>query len=247
MLLLLSPAKKLDFEESTGALPATEPALLAQAEVLAGLMKRMGVSDFKRLMKLSDKLAHLNVERYRNWTPDSTLQRSKQAILAFRGDVYIGMAATTFEQEQFQFAQDHLRILSGLYGVLRPLDLIQPHRLEMGTRLVNPRGANLYSYWSDWITPQLNLALQDAGGPVINLASAEYFRAVDSGQLDSEVITPQFYDEKEGQFKVISLYAKRARGMMCDYIIRNRLQKVQELQAFSAAGYRYCGEVLTPE
>ena len=227
MLLLISPAKKLDFEEQSPNIGQTVPALLDHAQELASIMKSRSIADLKKLMKLSDNLAQLNVERYQQWTTETTEQRAKQAILAFRGDVYAGMAATAFEQQDFDFAQQHLRILSGLYGLLRPLDMIQPHRLEMGTRLENSRGKDLYAYW------------KSENAPLINLASNEYFSSVESPQLESPVVTPVFKDEKSGVYKVISIYAKKARGMMCDFVIRNRLQQPQQLKAFSAAGYRF--------
>ncbi|HIJ28255.1 MAG TPA: peroxide stress protein YaaA, partial [Gammaproteobacteria bacterium] len=239
MLLLISPAKKLDFEEQSPNIGQTVPALLDHAQELASIMKSRSIADLKKLMKLSDNLAQLNVERYQQWTTETTEQRAKQAILAFRGDVYAGMAATAFEQQDFDFAQQHLRILSGLYGLLRPLDMIQPHRLEMGTRLENSRGKDLYAYWKSENAPLINRAVKEAGGPIVNLASNEYFSSVESPQLESPVVTPVFKDEKSGVYKVISIYAKKARGMMCDFVIRNRLQQPQQLKAFSAAGYRF--------
>ncbi len=242
MLLLISPAKKLEFEERAPDIGRSRPALMERAEVLAAIMKGQGEAGLKRLMKLSDNLARLNVERYREWSSETSEQRAKQAILAFRGDVYAGMAATAFEQGDFDFAQDHLRILSGLYGLLRPLDMIQPHRLEMGTRLENPRGNNLYAFWRSEITPLINRAARKAEGPVINLASNEYFSVVEQSQLECPVITPMFKDQKGGQYKIISIYAKRARGMMCDFVIRNRLSRVEQLKEFSAAGYRFSAE-----
>ncbi len=239
MLLLISPAKKLDFEEPPLDIGQTEPALMARAEEIAAIMKQQKAADLKRLMKLSDNLAQLNFDRYREWTTETSEQRAKQAILAFRGDVYAGMAATAFEQRDFDFAQDHLRILSGLYGVLRPLDMIQPHRLEMGTKLENARGKDLYVFWKSESAPLINEAAKAAGGPIINLASNEYFGSVDTNQLDFPVVTPVFKDEKNGVYKIISIYAKKARGMMCDFVIRNRLERPEQLKEFSAAGYRF--------
>jgi cytoplasmic iron level regulating protein YaaA (DUF328/UPF0246 family) len=239
MLLLISPAKKLDFEEQSPDIGQTVPALMAQAEEIAALMKQQSEADLKRLMRLSDNLAQLNLERYRQWSSETSQQRAKQAILAFRGDVYAGMAATAFEQGDFDFAQQHLRILSGLYGVLRPLDMIQPHRLEMGTRLENRRGKDLYAFWRQESTPLLNEAARAAGGPIINLASNEYFSSIDPQRLEFPVVTPVFKEQKNGVYKIISIYAKRARGMMCDFVIRNRLQRPEQLQEFSAAGYRF--------
>ncbi|MBC8519029.1 MAG: peroxide stress protein YaaA [Gammaproteobacteria bacterium] len=241
MLLLISPAKKLEFEEVAPDIGFSEPELIGKAEYIALIMKQYSESDLKRLMKLSDNLARLNFERYRRWTTDTSEQRSKQAILAFRGDVYAGMAATAFEQRDFDYAQAHLRILSGLYGVLRPLDMIQPHRLEMGTRLKNRKGDNLYDYWRGESASLINRDVEISGGEIINLASSEYFKSVD-GMLDYPVVTPVFKDEKNGQYKIISIYAKKARGMMCDFVIRNRLDRAEQLQDFSAAGYRFSEE-----
>lgn len=239
MLLLISPAKKLDFEEQSPDIGATVPALMAQAEEIVGIMKQQSEADLKRLMKLSDNLAQLNVDRYRDWTTETSEQRAKQAILAFRGDVYAGMAATAFEQGDFDFAQEHLRILSGLYGVLRPLDMIQPHRLEMGTKLQNSRGKDLYAFWKGESAVLVNEAAQAAGESIVNLASQEYFSSIDQTQLTFPVVTPVFKDQKNGVYKIISIYAKKARGMMCDFVIRNRLERPEQLKDFSAAGYRF--------
>lgn len=239
MLLLISPAKKLDFEEQSPDIGETVPALMECAEEIAAIMKQQSEADLKRLMKLSDNLARLNVDRYRQWSSATSEQRAKQAILAFRGDVYAGMAATAFEQQDFDFAQDHLRILSGLYGVLRPLDMIQPHRLEMGTRLENRRGKDLYAFWKGESAPLINEAVKTAGGPIINLASNEYFSSIERSQLAFPVVTPVFKDQKSGVYKIISIYAKKARGMMCDFVIRNQLDKPGQLKEFSAAGYRF--------
>ncbi len=242
MLLLISPAKRLEFEERAPDIGQSRPALMESAEALAAIMKGQDEAALKRLMRLSDNLARLNVGRYREWSSETSEQQAKQAILAFRGDVYAGMAATAFEQGDFDFAQDHLRILSGLYGLLRPLDMIQPHRLEMGTRLENSRGNNLYDFWRGEIAPLINQAAGEAGGVIINLASNEYFSAVEQPQLEYPVLTPVFKDQKGDQYKIISIYAKRARGMMCDFVIRNRLDRVEQLKAFSAAGYRFSAE-----
>lgn len=242
MLLLISPAKKLDFEEQSPDIGQTTPALMDCAAEIASIMKQQSEADLKRMMKLSDNLAQLNVDRYRHWNTETSEQRAKQAILAFRGDVYAGMAATAFEQGDFEFAQDHLRILSGLYGVLRPLDMIQPHRLEMGTKLENSRGKDLYAFWREKSAPLVNGAVQAAGGPIINLASNEYFSSIDQEQLAFPVVTPVFQDEKNGAYKIISIYAKKARGMMCDFVIRNRLERPEQLKAFSVAGYCFVEE-----
>ncbi len=242
MLLLISPAKKLDFEEQSPEIGQTIPALMDRAEEIAAIMKQQSEADLKRLMKLSDNLAQLNVDRYCRWSTETSEQRAKQAILAFRGDVYAGMAATAFEQGDFDFAQDHLRILSGLYGVLRPLDMIQPHRLEMGTKLENRRGKDLYAFWKSESVALINEVAKVAGGPIINVASNEYFSSIDRERLECPVVTPVFQDEKNENYKIISIYAKKARGMMCDFVIRNRLERPEQLKTFSAAGYRFVEE-----
>ncbi len=247
MLLLISPAKKLDFEEPAPDLEQTVPEMLDQAAMLAEIMRGKTAADLKKLMKLSDNLARLNVERYQHWTTETDPQHAKQAILAFQGEVYAGMAATTFERGDFDFAQNHLRILSGLYGLLRPLDMIQPHRLEMGTKLENPRGGDLYAYWKNETAPRLQREIERTGGVLVNLASQEYFKSVDLAQLGNtaEIYTPIFKDEKNGVMKIISIYAKRARGMMCDFVIRNRLENPQAMKDFAMAGYRFFAEEST--
>ncbi len=239
MLLVISPAKKLDFEEDCSDIGMTTPALTKPAITIAAIMKEKSVSDIKQLMRLSDNLAELNYSRYQNWSAHIGSRHAKQAILAFRGDVYQGMGATTFEQQDFDFAQDHLRILSGLYGLLRPLDMIQAHRLEMGTKLRNPAGKDLYAFWQNHVTFMLKKEIEETGGTLINLASNEYFKTIDREALDADIVTPIFKDYKNGTYKIISIYAKRARGMMCSFSIRNQLQTPVQLKEFSDAGYHY--------
>lgn len=191
-------------------------------------------------MGISDKLASLNATRFHEWHPDFTPDNARQAILAFKGDVYTGLEAERFSEDDFDFAQRHLRMLSGLYGVLRPLDLMQPYRLEMGIRFANAKGKDLYSFWGDIITDKLNDALAQQGdSTVINLASDEYFKAVKPARLKAEIIKPVFLDEKNGKFKIISFYAKKARGMMSRYIIENRLTKPEQLTGFNVDGYAF--------
>ncbi|TPE72043.1 peroxide stress protein YaaA, partial [Escherichia coli] len=185
----------------------------------------------------------LNATRFHDWHPDFTPQNARQAILAFKGDVYTGLQAETLTEDDFDFAQRHLRMLSGLYGVLRPLDLMQPYRLEMGIRLENPRGKDLYQFWGETITEKLNQALQAQGDDiVINLASDEYFKSVKTQKLQGQLIKPVFLDEKNGKFKVISFYAKKARGLMSRYIIENRLTQPEQLKAFNSEGYFFDAE-----
>ena len=239
MLILLSPAKTLDYETPPLTSEATRPRLIRRSNELAETLRKLDAAEIGKLMHISPKLAELNYRRYQNYQVTATAANSRQAILAFTGDVYQGMELSDWSPEDFADAQSHIRILSGLYGVLRPLDRIQPHRLEMGTRLKNARGKNLYESWGSTITEQLNDDLQGSGTDlVINLASNEYFSSVDEKALTGTVITPVFKDEKNGAYKVISFYAKKARGRMADFIVRNRVESVEDLKTFDADGYR---------
>jgi cytoplasmic iron level regulating protein YaaA (DUF328/UPF0246 family) len=239
MLIVISPAKTLDFERAPVTRKSTQPQLLDHAAELMTALRPLTPDQLSALMSISEALGELNWQRNQQWAPPFSLTNAKQAVLAFRGDVYTGLEADSFEADDFAFAQQHLRILSGLYGLLRPLDLIQPYRLEMGTALANPRGANLYQFWGDIITIALNKDLKKAGGPLVNLASSEYFKAVHPKTLASEVVTPIFKERKGGDYKIVSFSAKRARGMMSAFIIRNRLTDVEELKRFDSAGYRF--------
>ncbi len=240
MLAILSPAKTLDFTPYSGRLAHTVPALLSESELLIDVLNAKSASQLEKLMKISNKLAVLNRTRYQDWSTPFTPENSKQCLLAFRGDVYQGLQADTFRKADFDYAQKHLRILSGLYGVLRPLDLIQAYRLEMGTSLKTKRGRDLYDFWSNQITDELHSALTaQRGQHLVNLASNEYFKAVRLEHLHAEVFTPVFKDWKNGQYKLISFFAKKARGMMADYIIRNRLRHPDELRGFDSAGYAF--------
>lgn len=240
MLIVVSPAKTLDYDTPPVIAEHTLPQLLDHAAELIERARRLSPAEIGRLMSISDKLAGLNAARFADWTPEFTPANAKQAILAFKGDVYTGLDAETLTPDDFAFAQRHLRMLSGLYGVLRPLDLMQPYRLEMGTRLDNERGRDLYQFWGDIITETLNRALAEQGDNVlINLASNEYFKAVKPKRLDGQIVTPVFKDGKNGQYKVISFYAKKARGMMARYIIERRLTEVSQLTAFDRAGYYF--------
>ncbi|GAA4873913.1 peroxide stress protein YaaA [Ferrimonas pelagia] len=240
MLAVISPAKNLDFETPAHVDAYTQPALLADAEALMTTCRQLTPADLASLMKLSDKLAGLNAARFAQWQPPFAPDNAKQAVLAFNGDVYAGLDAATLTPEQLAYAQQHLAILSGLYGLLRPLDLIQAYRLEMGTKLANGRGKDLYSFWGSIITEALNQALAAQGdNVVINLASNEYFKAVKKRELEGRVITPVFKDAKNGQYKIISFYAKKARGLMARFIIEQQPQSPKALEAFDAAGYRF--------
>ena len=240
MLMVISPAKTLDYESPLATEKYTQPELLTASQQLIDIARQLSPAQIASLMSISDKLAHLNAERFNDWQADFTPDNARQAILAFKGDVYTGLDAGSLHDDDFAFAQEHLRMLSGLYGVLRPLDLMQPYRLEMGIKLSNPQGKDLYSFWGDRLTKVLNQALVDQGDDVlINLASDEYFKAVKPGVLKGRIVKPVFLDEKNGKFKVISFYAKKARGLMTRYIIRNRLTSAEQLKAFDTDGYFY--------
>lgn len=243
MLMVISPAKTLDFESPLATQRYTQPALLKESQQLIDVARTLSPADIASLMHISDKLAVLNAERFNDWQPDFTPDNARQAILAFKGDVYTGLQAETFSDKEFDFAQQHLRMLSGLYGLLRPLDLMQAYRLEMGIRLANPAGKDLYSFWGEKLTHALNAALADQGDDVlINLASDEYFKAVKPKLLKGEIVKPVFLDEKNGTFKVISFYAKKARGLMSRYIIEHRLSKPAQLKKFDVDGYVFDAE-----
>ncbi|MBB1198873.1 peroxide stress protein YaaA [Enterobacteriaceae bacterium 89] len=238
MLILISPAKTLDYQSELPTARYTHPELLDYSQQLISVARKLSAPQIGKLMSISDKLADLNATRFHDWHPDFTPQNARPAILAFKGDVYTGLQAEEFSEADFDFAQQHLRMLSGLYGVLRPLDLMQPYRLEMGIRLENAKGKDLYQFWGEVITNKLNEALKAQGDDiVINLASDEYFKSVKTKQLKGRIIKPVFLDEKNGKFKVISFYAKKARGLMSRYIIENRLTDAEQLKGFDSEGY----------
>ncbi|HID9635361.1 TPA: peroxide stress protein YaaA [Proteus mirabilis] len=241
MLITISPAKTLDFESPLATTQFTQPELLKYSQQLITECRKLSSSDIASLMKISDKLAGLNAARFGEWQPDFTPDNARQAILAFKSDVYTGMqAAELFTDDDFQFAQQHLRILSGLYGILRPLDLMQPYRLEMGIKLNNKKGSDLYQFWGNTITETLNNALEAQGDNIlVNLASDEYFKSVNPKKLNAEIIKPVFLDEKNGKYKVISFYAKKARGLMSRFIIQERLSDKAQLKEFNLEGYQF--------
>ncbi|MBX6318711.1 peroxide stress protein YaaA [Pigmentiphaga sp.] len=240
MLFLLSPAKKLDYDTPAHVETATQPLFVEQAEQLISVLKAKSAKDIAALMDLSPALAELNVARYAKWTPKFTAENSKQAVLAFNGDVYEGLQAGSLTAKQLEWAQEHVVILSGLYGALRPLDLMQPYRLEMGTRLETSKGKNLYEYWGTTISDYLNQRQEGDKQPVVvNLASEEYFKVVDRKVLKARVIQCVFEDWKGGAYKVISFHAKRARGLMARYAIEHRIAKPEGLQGFDSEGYAY--------
>jgi uncharacterized protein len=251
MLFLLSPAKSLDYDTPTPpelAPALTRPQFLDDTAALIGILRTKSVADVQGLMDLSEPLARLNVDRYEVWRPRFTEHNSKPAVLAFNGDVYDGLDARTLSADDLAWAQQHVRMLSGLYGILRPLDRMQPYRLEMGTRLATPAGASLYDYWGDRLALHLNKLAKGQQVPVIvNLASQEYFRAADRKVLKPRVVDCQFEDWKNGEYKIISFFAKRARGLMARWCIQNRMETPEGLKGFDLDGYRLAPQASTPE
>jgi len=240
MFIIISPAKTLDFITPAQTTRSTLPELLHDSQILIDRIRQLSALDIAELMKVSMKIAELNFERFEQWHTPFTPNNAKQALLAFKGDVYTGLGADDFTETDLDFAQQHLRILSGLYGLLRPLDLMQPYRLEMGRSLPNPRGKNLYEFWGDKITETINKQLKKEQEPVlINLASNEYFKSVRPKQLAGRLITPHFKENKNGSYKVIGVHAKKARGMMSRFIIKNRLTDVEDLKSFTDMGYHF--------
>ena len=240
MLVVISPAKSLDFESATTIQTHSQPMALNKTQTLIKILKQKKPADLAALMKISDKLSQLNVDRYQAWQKQTHLENSKQAILAFQGDVYRGLDAKTLDHHGLKFAQKHLRILSGLYGMLKPLDLIQPYRLEMGTKLTNPKGENLYAFWGNAIAKAINAELREHSESVlVNLSSQEYFKAVDLKTLDFPVITPVFKDLSHGKYRVLGLFAKYARGLMSRYMIDHRIKKAADLKSFDCEGYYF--------
>jgi hypothetical protein len=240
MLMVISPAKTLDFDSPLATSKNSQPRLLDQSQQLINELQKLAPHDISTLMSVSDKIGTLNFDRFQAWQQPFNEGNARAAVLAFKGDVYTGMQAETFQASDFNFAQKHLRILSGLYGLLRPLDLMQAYRLEMGTKFVNKNGKNLYQFWDNKITTILNEDIKDSGSKeLVNLASNEYFKSVQLKYLDSEVITPIFKDFKNGKYKIISFYAKKARGMMAAYIIKNKIKNAEDIKSFNIDGYRF--------
>jgi len=238
MLILISPAKSLDFETKSTSLNYSEACFLKESNALIKKLRKFSTDEIADFMGISPKLAQLNFERFVNWQLPFNMENAKQAILAFTGDVYTGLDASTLNEIELQTAQTDLRILSGLYGVLKPLDLIQAYRLEMGKKLQTTKGKNLYEYWGDKITNEINKTLKEKEDKyLINLASNEYFKSVNKKKIKAEIITPIFKDLKNGQYKVISFFAKKARGLMTRFIIQNQISDPEYLKAFNSYGY----------
>ena len=248
MLFLLSPAKALDYETPLSGQPHTAPLFVKQSKALIDVLRTQSPQQVSELMDLSDKLSSLNVARYQAWSSRATEKNARQAALAFDGDVYGGLDARSLPPEDLAWAQDHVCILSGLYGVLRPLDLMQPYRLEMGTRLATDKGRDLYEFWGTQISDYLNTRLRaDASPVVVNLASQEYFKAVDTRALKGRVLECVFQEHKNGQYKIISFMAKRARGLMARFAVQHRVVQPEQLRAFNAEGYAWDAASSTPE
>ena len=248
MLFLISPAKSLDYDNPWEGVTPTQPLFVERSAQLIELLRRKKPADLSQLMGISDALANLNAARYKAWSRQFTPQNAKPAVLAFNGDVYEGLAAATLKPKQLEWAQQHLAILSGLYGVLRPLDLMQPYRLEMGTALTNPKGANLYKFWGADIAQHLNDRLAGDKQPIIvNLASQEYFKSVDRKALQARVIECVFEEGRQGRYKVISFMAKRARGLMARYAIVKQAKTPAALEKFDLEGYAFSPEMSEPD
>jgi cytoplasmic iron level regulating protein YaaA (DUF328/UPF0246 family) len=240
MIILMNSSKTLDFQQKARISKHTSPELEKDAGQLVKQLKKLSAADFSKLLKTSEKLTELNIQRYANWQTQAKKSNAKQALLAFRGDIYSGMDVDDYKIKDFNFAQKHVRILSGLYGILRPLDLIQPYRLEMATQLATARGKNIYDFWRTRINEILKALLkQEKSGVLVNLCSQEYFKAVKSDLLDVKVITPAFKEFKDGSYRFVTIYAKKARGLMCNFIIQNHLNRLEDLKLFNAAGYQF--------
>jgi len=236
MRFIISPAKKLNEARTHNDIPYTIPQCLKQSIALMDVLQEKDSFEIASLMKLSMNLADLNVSRFQQWHTPFTPENAKQAVFSFAGDAYQGLDAETLSADDLNFAQDHLRILSGLYGLLRPLDLIQPYRLEMGTKLATDQGSNLYDFWGSSITDLLNQELKDDSA-LINLASQEYYKSIQAKHIHSQIVTPEFKENKNGTYKVIGIFAKRARGLLARYIIQNRITDVENIKGFNMGGY----------
>ncbi|WP_063655428.1 peroxide stress protein YaaA [Aliivibrio fischeri] len=240
MLIVVSPAKTLDYETPLPTSAFTQPDFISDSAELIKACRTLTPVDIAKLMKVSDKIASLNVVRFEEWSTTFTQENARPALFAFKGDVYTGLDANSLSESEIEYAQTNLRMLSGLYGLLKPLDLMQPYRLEMGTKLENGRGSNLYQFWGSLITNKLNQELEAQGSEtLVNLASNEYFKSVKPKELKADIVTPVFKDCKNGQYKIISFYAKKARGLMARFIIQNKISNVEELKSFDSDGYYF--------
>lgn len=240
MISLISPAKSLNFSNELPFNHSSTPVFLSEAKKLVNIMKIKSKHDLMEMMELSEKLAEINFLRFKSWSGGTKKEQCRQAIFAFDGDVYTGLDAYTLSKSDIEFAQDNLRILSGMYGILKPMDLIEAYRLEMGRSLNSERGNNLYQWWGDKITSEIQKLIQNSETQVVlNLASNEYFKSVNTKKLKADIITPQFKDEKSGKYKVISFFAKKARGAMARFVIQNKIHNPELLKAFDWEGYHF--------
>ena len=247
MLIIISPAKTLNFNIEAETNISSEPEFSGFANQLVEILRNYSSQDLEKLMGISRNLAELNFERFYKWQQNPNREVQKQAVLAFNGEVYNGLKVRTFTNNDFLFAQKHLRILSGLYGVLKPMDFIQPYRLEMGTKLPNWKGNNLYEFWENMITQKLISDMEENNcNTLLNLASAEYFGAVNKKLFSKQIISPEFKDEKNGQYKIISVYAKKARGLMANFLIKNKITNYEDIKAFQEEGYIYSAKHSKP-
>ena len=247
MLIIISPAKTLDYKTSISIQGETEAPFLKESEKLIKVLKKLNPNDISELMKVSSKIAYLNHDRFAQWQLPFPTGTTRQALLAFKGEVFNGLDAYSFSQEEMDYAQEHLRMLSGLYGVLRPLDVMMPYRLEMGTKLAQGKNKNLYEFWGDKITKNIQESLNEQKQKVlVNLASNEYYKSVKASKIKARIITPIFKEAKGDQYKVIAIFAKKARGLMSRYIIKNRIEEPEEIKLFNKAGYFY-NETLSTE
>ena len=243
MLALISPAKTLDYESALPTDLHTLPRLLEHSQQLIDVSRKLSATDIANLMSVSEKIAKLNVNRFHDWQSDFNFSNARQALFAFKGDVYTGLDAYNLNDQKLEYAQKHLRMLSGLYGVLRPLDLMMPYRLEMGTKLANERGSNLYQFWEDRITQLINDDLEQVDAKILlNIASDEYYKSVKEAKIQAEIIKPVFLDQKNGKYKVISFYAKKARGLMARYMIEHQIDQVDGIKSFNTDGYYFDAE-----
>ena len=243
LVTIISPAKKLDYSPVEKNIDSTIPSLLEHSNELIKDLKSLNPQEVSSLMSLSDKLGALNYERFQEWKTPFTKSNSKQAILAFKGDVYQGLDAESLSETELIWAQKHVRILSGLYGILKPMDLMQPYRLEMGTKFATKRGQNLYDFWNSIITDELNKNFSSDNTNLLNLASNEYFKSINVSELKANVISPVFMDKKNGKYKIISFFAKKARGLMTRYVIKNQIEDITDIQNFKEGGYFFNEEM----
>lgn len=240
MIVVISPSKTQDFSSNGVPKLHTQPQLLEHSELLVKEMQKQSAAEIAKLMEVSDKIAELNYERFQTFSTPFSPDNAKQALYAFKGDVYTGIDLENYSKKEIDFAQNHLRILSGLYGLLRPLDLIQPYRLEMKIKLKNKRGKDLYTFWDRRLTTVLNAELAEQKKPVlINLASNEYFKAIHKKELQAAIYTPVFKEFKNGKYSTIAIFAKKARGLMADFIIKNKIKQPEKLKTFQLEGYEY--------